>query len=110
MTTRGMLTGMDPTAFERIVQNDSTAVSLNSTTRAAKGSVLRFSIESGAARFRDFGGDPTPTTGVILQNSVTYEWEGYNNASSLKFIHNTGVSATIINVSKYKASGEGIDA
>ena len=107
MSKSAILPGLIRTANERIVQNNSTAVGLNSTTLAAGGSYLRLSVETGDCRFL-MGGTLTPTTGVLLQKDTIHIIEGFNNTALFKFIHNTGEAATVINVEKYKFEGEGL--
>ena len=99
-----IMAALEPTAFEKITLN-STAVSLNSTTRAADGSVLRFSVETAAARYRDDGTAPQKSTGVVLQQDTTYEFIGYNGTAHLKFCGVAG-GAAVLNVARYKYVGE----
>ena len=101
---RVMMAGLVPTAFEKITLN-STAVSLNSTTRAADGSILRISVETAAARYKDFGGAPLKSTGVVIQQDTTYEFIGYNGTAALRFCGVAG-AASVLNVLRYKYVGE----
>ena len=103
MTTRTMMAGLSATAFERIVTN-STAASLNSTTRKAAGSVLRLSVETADVRYRSDGTAPTATTGVLLQSDTAYEFYGFNGTSVFQFI-DTG-SGGVVNVERYQYPGE----
>lgn len=104
MVDRIMLAGLIPTAFQKITLADSTAVGLNSTIRVLGGSVLRVSVETQDARFREDGTDPTLTTGVSLFSGVTYLWEGFNGTSALKFQRSTGTCT--LNVQSYKHVGD----
>ena len=99
MTQRIILAGLTATALERLVLN-STAVSLNGTTRAAGGSFLRLSVEGADARYSEGATAPTATTGVLLQADQVYEFSGYNGTSLLKFVKST--AGAIINVMRYK--------
>ena len=104
MTQRIILAGLIPTAFEKITLN-STAVSLNGTTRAAGGSVLRMSVETANARYRDDGSAPTKVIGVVLQADTAYEFFGYNGTSALKFCGSAG-AASVLNVMRYAHVGD----
>lgn len=106
MTQRITLAGLAATAFERKILN-STGSSLNSTTRAAAGSVLRVSVETANARMRSDGSAPTGTTGVLLFSNTTYELFGYNGTSDLQFAGD-GDAASVLNVERYKHPGENI--
>ena len=104
MVDRTMLAGLVPIAYQKITLANSTAVGLNGTIRALGGSVLRLSVETQDARFREDGTDPALTTGVALFSGVTYMWEGYNGTSALMFQRSTGTST--INVMAYKHVGD----
>ena len=100
-----MLAGLVPIAFQKITLANSTAVGLNSTVKALGGSVLRLSVETQDARFREDGTDATLTTGVALFSGVTYLWEGLNaTANALSFQRATGTST--INIMSYKHTGD----
>lgn len=107
MSNRIIFSGLIPTAFERVIQNNTTAVAFNSTTLAAAGSFLRFSVETNDVRWRDDGTDPTATTGVLLQKDTVFEMVGYNGTSKLKFFKAAG-GTSVINVTRYKYDGEGV--
>ena len=105
MVDRTMLSGLVPIAFQKITLSNSTAVGLNSTIKALGGSVLRLSVETQNARFREDGTDPTLTTGVALFTGRTYFWEGLNaTGNALAFQRSTGVST--INIMSYKHTGD----
>ena len=104
MTDRIMLAGLIATGFQEINLTDGTAIGLNGTIRNSGGSVLRLSVETQNARFREDGTDPALSTGVILYSGVTYMWEGYNHTSALKFQRTTGVST--IQVQSYRHVGD----
>ncbi len=108
MTDRIMLAGLIPTAFQKISLANGTAIGLNGTIRELGGSVLRLSVETQDARFREDGTDPTLTTGVRLFSGVTYMWEGFNGTSALMFQRSTGIST--INVQSYKHVGDKKDS
>ena len=82
MTTRTVQAGLTPAGFQRIALN-STAVSLNSTTRRAH--VLDISAETQNARFRADGISPTASTGVLLPKDTRIRLKGFNGTSALKF-------------------------
>lgn len=104
MTDRTMLAGLIPTAFETLTVN-STAGGLNSTTLAAGGSVLRFSIETNSVRYRIDGTEPTDSSGILLTTGV-YEWQGFNGTSALKFIDSTPGSDATINLTRFRHAGD----
>lgn len=106
MVNRITLAGLTATAFERKILN-STGSSLNSTTRAAAGGVLRISVETADARFRSDGTAPTGTTGVLIQKDTAYEFYGYNGTSDLQFAGDAG-GASVLNVERYSHPGENI--
>ena len=103
-----MLAGLTATGFEEINLRNSTAIGLNSTIRTLGGSVLRISVETQNARFREDGTDPTLTTGVILFSGQHYFWEGYNGTSALMFQRATGVST--VQVQSYLHVGDKANA
>ena len=108
MVDRTMLAGLIPTGFQEINLINGTAIGLNSTIRTLGGSVLRISVETQDARFREDGTDPALSTGVLLPSGVTYLWEGYNGTSALMFQRTTGIST--IQVQSYKHVGDKADA
>lgn len=100
-----MQAGRVGTGFDRLVQNDSTAVSLTSTMRLAKGSILQLTVETNNVRYRDDGTDPTTNTGVLLPTGVVHEIVGYDGGTNLKFFRASGGTA-IIQIMRYKYAGE----
>lgn len=78
------LPGLIPTAFQRMVLANSTALAVNSTVRA-QSKVLEFTVETGRARYRSDAA-PTQGTGVLLQTSVgPYRFYDYNGTGALRF-------------------------
>lgn len=79
-----------PKSFESLSSANSTAVGLNTTTRACD--ALHISVETQNLRYRMDGTDPTINTGVVLQKDDEHWLHGYNGTADLKFIRTTGTS------------------
>src|SRR5512147_1811203 len=93
------LAGLVPVGFQVMTLSNSTAVAINTTCRAAY--VLDISVETNPARYRADGTAPTLTTGVLLNSTGTWRFEGYNGTSMLKFQRTTGTSKVSIMAWKY---------
>lgn len=96
--------GLVPTSFEKITCSNSTAQTLNSTTRLC--SVLDISVETQHVRYRFDSTAATLTTGVVMQKDTLYRWEGLDGAATpgnLTFQRSTGT--VILNIMGYKYTG-----
>jgi hypothetical protein len=105
MPGKSILPGLISTGFQTITLADSTAIGINSTLRDAGAQVLRFTVETENARYREDGTDPALTTGVLLPKDTLYEWFGYSSTSALMFQRTTGTCKIQVQSYKYKSSG-----
>lgn len=98
--SRLMLPGLIPTAFQRSVLANSTAVAVNGTVRAAS-RVLDITVEGGRARM-NLSAPPTLNTGVLIYSSVgPYRFYDYNGTSAMRFQRTTGTVTVQIQGYKY---------
>lgn len=101
--TRSIFQGLlTPVAFQVSTLSNSTAVSVNSTVRAARPDVLHISVETNSVRYRADGTNPTKTTGVLLL-AGDHWFPGYNRTSLLKFQRSTGTAK--ISLMAYRQRG-----
>ncbi len=90
----------EPVAFQVMSLANSTAITVNSTVRAAGPDLLVFSVETQAVRMRADGTDPTLSTGVVYQKDVDHEFPGYNGTSVMAFQRTTGT--VTVSIMAYK--------
>jgi hypothetical protein len=93
--------GLIPLALQTISLTNSTAVSVNSTTKTAQ--VLDISVETQPVRYRIDGTAPTLTTGVLIQKDTYIRIERYNGTGALSFQRSTGAATVHIQPYKYFA-------
>ena len=101
MAKRNVPPGLVAVGFQAAVQNNSTAQSLNSTTRA--GHVFNISDETQAVRYRADAVAPALSTGVLL--AVGNHWLENVSGAGLRFFRAAGGTSKI-SVMAYKYAGE----
>lgn len=101
MASRNRPPGLVSVGFQQIDLADSTAVSLNSTMQAAR--VLRVTVETNPARYRDDGTVPALTTGVLLPTGSVIVFDGFTSATiaNVSFQRSTGNSKVSVLGYKY---------
>ena len=92
---------LSPLALQTITLEDSTAISVNSTTQTAN--VLHLSVETNDARYRADSTSPALSTGVLLQKDMDYWFPNYDGTSNLKFQRTTGTCVVYIQPYQYSA-------
>lgn len=94
------LPGLIPTASQRMVLANSTAIAVNSTVRAQSKTLL-ISSEGSRARML-VSAAPTLSTGILVCNATTSFWYfDYNGTSALRFQRTTGVAIVQIQGFRY---------
>src|SRR5262245_11845041 len=99
-----------PLGYERVVLNDTNAVSLNPPKKAILAILV---VEVRPCRWRDDGTDPTPQIGMLLPEITSTAYGAgpmpYNgDPSKIRLIDaGQGSGAAVVNVSYYARSGAG---